>query len=76
MPDKLPVLKAKQVVRALQRAGFYVHHQAGSHVRLLHRSKPQLRVTVPIHSKDIPPSLLSRILKQARLTEQEFADLI
>jgi len=40
MPDKLPVLKAKEVVRALQRAGFYIHHQAGSHARLLHRTKP------------------------------------
>ena len=76
MPDKLPVLKAKEVVRALERAGFYIHHQAGSHARLLHRTKPDLRVTIPIHSKDIPPSLLRRIMKQAALTEQEFADLI
>jgi predicted RNA binding protein YcfA (HicA-like mRNA interferase family) len=43
---------------------------------MLHRTKPELRVTVPIHSKDIPPSLLSRILKQAALTDQEFTDLI
>ena len=76
MPHKLPVLNAKEVVRTLQRAGFYIHHQVGSHARLLHRTKPELRVTVPIHSKDIPPLLLRRILKQAGLTEQEFADLI
>jgi hypothetical protein len=30
MPDKLPVLKAKEVVRALQRAGFYIHHQGAA----------------------------------------------
>ncbi|MGA2984487.1 MAG: type II toxin-antitoxin system HicA family toxin [Terriglobia bacterium] len=76
MPDKLPVLRAKGVVRALQRAGFYIHHQTGSHARLLHRTKAELRVTVPIHSKDIPPSLLRRILKQAGLSEDEFAGLI
>lgn len=76
MPDKLPALKAKEVVRALLRAGFYIHHQTGSHARLLHRTKPDLRVTVPVHSKDIPPSLLKRILKQAALTEEEFAMLI
>ena len=76
MPEKLPVLKAKEVVRALKRAGFYVHHQTGSHARLLHRTQTDLRVTVPIHSKDIPPSLLRRILKQAGLSEDEFAELI
>jgi len=76
MADKLPVLKAQEVVRALLRGGFYIHHQAGSHARLLHRTRPELRVTVPIHSKDIPPSLLRRILKQAGLTDDEFAKLV
>ena len=76
MPEKLPVLKAKEVVRALERAGFYIHHHTGSHARLLDRTRTDLRVTVPIHSKDIPPSLLHRILKQAGLQEDEFAELI
>jgi predicted RNA binding protein YcfA (HicA-like mRNA interferase family) len=76
MPPKLPVLKAKEVVRALERAGFYVHHQAGSHARLLHSSRSDLRVTIPIHSKDIPPFLLKRILKQAGLSEEEFVRLL
>ena len=76
MPDKLPVLKAKDVVRALERAGFYIHHQSGSHARLLHPTRHELRVTVPIHSKDIPPSLLRRILRQAGLSDDEFAKLI
>ena len=68
MPDKLPVLKPKQVVAALERAGFYVHHQKGSHARLLHSTRPDLHVTVPMHNKDVPPSLLkNRILKQAGL---------
>jgi predicted RNA binding protein YcfA (HicA-like mRNA interferase family) len=76
MPEKLPVLKAKEVVQALLRAGFYIHHQTGSHARLFHRRQPELRVTVPIHAKDIPHSLLKRILKQAALTEEEFARFI
>jgi len=76
MPGQLPVLKAKDVVRGLLRGGFYIHHQTGSHARLLHHPKPELRVTVPIHSKDIPPSLLKRILRQAALSEEEFLKLI
>jgi predicted RNA binding protein YcfA (HicA-like mRNA interferase family) len=77
MPPKLPVLKPKEVIAALLRAGFYVHHQKGSHARLLHLRRPELHVTVPIHSKDVPPSLLKhRILKQADLTEEEFLRLL
>lgn len=76
MAEKLPVLKAREVVRALLRGGFYIHHQTGSQARLLHNTKPELRVTVPIHSKDIPPSLLKRILRQASLSEEEFRTLL
>ena len=77
MRPKLPVLKPKQVIAALERAGFYVHHQRGSHARLLHRTRPDLHVTIPMHNKDIPPSLLKhRILKQAGLDQEEFLQLL
>ena len=33
---KLPRISAKKVLRALLRAGFYIHHQTGSHVNLRH----------------------------------------
>ncbi len=74
---KLPVLKPRQVIAALERAGFYVHHQRGSHARPLHRTPAELRVTIPIHGKDVPPSLLKqRILRQAQLTEDQFLALL
>jgi predicted RNA binding protein YcfA (HicA-like mRNA interferase family) len=77
MPPKLPVLKPKEVIAALLRAGFYVHHHKGSHARLLHRTRSDLHVTVPIHNKDVPPSLLKhRILKQAGLSDEEFLRLL
>jgi predicted RNA binding protein YcfA (HicA-like mRNA interferase family) len=77
MPPKLPVLKPKEVIAVLLRTGFYIHHQKGSHVRRLHRTKPELHVTVPVHNKDIPPSLLKhRILKQAGLSDEEFLRLL
>ena len=72
MPGKLPILRAKEVVRALEHAGFYIQHQTGSHARLFHQRRSDLRVAVPIHSKDIPVGLIKRILKQAQLTEEEF----
>jgi len=63
--DSLPVIKPKKVIDALIRGGFYLHHQTGSHARLVHRIKPDIRVTVPVHSKDIPRGTLKRIIKQA-----------
>lgn len=73
---QLPVLKAREVLRALQGAGFYIHHQTGSHARLFHRSKPELRVTVPIHNKDLPAGTLRNIIRQAGYTVEEFVELL
>ncbi|MBM3176284.1 MAG: addiction module toxin, HicA family, partial [Chloroflexi bacterium] len=47
------------------KGGFFVHHQRGSHARLRHRVKKNLRVTIPVHTKDVPeitlPGFLSRL---------------
>jgi predicted RNA binding protein YcfA (HicA-like mRNA interferase family) len=75
---KLPILKGKQVIDALvsTKGGFFIHHQRGSHVRLKHVSKKNLRVTVPIHSKDLPEKTLRRIVKQSGLSDDEFTGLL
>ncbi|HEV8131882.1 MAG TPA: type II toxin-antitoxin system HicA family toxin [Acidobacteriota bacterium] len=40
MPPKFANLRPKEVIRALQRAGFYIHEVTGSHVQLKHPKKP------------------------------------
>jgi predicted RNA binding protein YcfA (HicA-like mRNA interferase family) len=60
----------------LERAGFYIHHQTGSHARLFHRTRPNLRVTVPIHSSALPRVTLKSILRQAGLSAEEFLKLL
>jgi predicted RNA binding protein YcfA (HicA-like mRNA interferase family) len=75
MPS-LPSFKGHEVLRALLRGGFYIHHQKGSHARLFHQDKLELRITVPIHNKDLPEKTLRRILKQADLTDKEFLKLL
>ncbi len=73
---RLPSLKAREVLSALQRAGFYVDHVTGSHYILRH-SEQAGRVTVPYHgARDIKRSVLKTILEQARLTEEEFQQLL
>ncbi len=70
--SKLPVLKPGEVIRALEKAGFFVHHQTGSHVQLKHSAKHDLRVTIPRHGKDLPKSIIRSIIRQADLSVEEF----
>jgi predicted RNA binding protein YcfA (HicA-like mRNA interferase family) len=72
----LPVLKAREVVTALERAGFFVHHSIGNHVQLKHRDRPELRVTVPYHTGDVPRGTLRSIIRQAGLTVEQFSALL
>ncbi len=71
-----PVVKAKDCLKVLPRAGFYIDHQTGSPARLFHRNRPELRVTLPIHNKDLPPGTLKSILCQAGLSVEEFSELL
>jgi predicted RNA binding protein YcfA (HicA-like mRNA interferase family) len=73
MSPRLPVLKPKEVLRALLKAGFEIHHQTGSHAQLRHTTKLNLRVTIPRHDRfDLPLPVLKSILRQAELTAEEF----
>jgi len=69
-------LKPREVLRALLKAGFYVHETGGSHVQLKHPGKPG-RVTVPSHQGfDLPKSIVKSIIRQAGLTNEEFSRLL
>ncbi|MGH9643561.1 MAG: type II toxin-antitoxin system HicA family toxin [Terriglobales bacterium] len=76
MRQKLPALKPKDVIRALQRAGFFIHHTTGSHHILKHFDKPQVRVTVAYHNKDLKRKTLATIIEQTGYTPEEFIDLL
>lgn len=72
---KLPILTAKQTIRILEKVGFQVTRQRGSHVRLKHPDGQV--VTVPVHSgKDIGRGLLRKILRDAELSVEELIDLL
>jgi len=73
--SKVPSLNFEVVVRALQRAGWVVVRQRGSHIRM-HKHMPAetLKLTIPAH-RPIKRTTLSHILKHARLTVEEFLEL-
>ena len=73
---KVPSLDYQKVIHALQRAGFLVVRQKGSHIRLQKRSGNEvIKLTVPAH-KHIKRSTLSHIIKYADLTIDEFLKLL
>ena len=68
---RLPGVQAKDIVRALEHAGFEFERQKGSHVTL--RNPDTTRTTVvPMHAGEFPRWLLKRIIKEAGLTEEKF----
>jgi predicted RNA binding protein YcfA (HicA-like mRNA interferase family) len=73
---KVPSLSYIQIVRALQRDGWTVVRQRGSHIRMQKRTGDEvLKVTVPAH-RPVKRSTLSHILKQARLDVGQFLELL
>lgn len=77
MSGRLPSLKAQEVIRALERAGFAVVRIKGSHHILEHRQDPSRRTTVPVHKgKDLPRGLLLKILADTKLTVEKFRELL
>ena len=76
MPHHLPALTAKKVVQALKRAGFVEDRQKGSHL-VLFNPETGARTVVTIHyGRTIKRSLLYTIISDAKLTTEEFADLL
>jgi len=76
MNQRLPALTARDVIRALERAGFAVSRTSGSHCRLIHASDPARKVTVPVHSGDLKRGTLRGIIAQAGFTVAEFLALL
>lgn len=76
MSRRLPALKPSAVLRALRRGGFVVHHVSGSHYILKHPEKPELRVTIPHHNRDLKRRTLESIVKQSGLGHEEFSSLL
>jgi predicted RNA binding protein YcfA (HicA-like mRNA interferase family) len=72
---KLPVLTGKTVINALEKIGFNLVRQKGSHVQMEHENGRL--VTIPVHAgKTIGKGLLRKILRDAELTREEFIALL
>ncbi len=75
---KLPTLSGKEVISILQKQGFEIKRQKGSHVTLYKKtSEKGLYVTVPLHGdKEILPGTMLSIIRQSGMRKEEFIMLV
>jgi predicted RNA binding protein YcfA (HicA-like mRNA interferase family) len=73
---RLPQVTARQMLAVLERAGFEIRRSKGSHHYLVHPNDPTRRTTVAMHNGDLSMFDLRDILKQAKLSRDEFLKLL
>lgn len=75
MTDRLPRINAADATRMLERAGFFLVRQSGSHK--IYKNAEGKRTTVPFHSKkELHPKILKSILRDADTSVEEFLELM
>ncbi len=69
---RLPRISSLEVIRVLERLGFYQVRQTGSHI-VLKKPLPdgEIVCVVPLH-RELKIGTLSGVLKQAKVTPDEF----
>lgn len=70
---QLPIISGQECVKALEKLGYTVARQKGSHVRLFTRGRNP--VTVPLH-RTLGRGTLRAIIRTAELTVEEFVKLL
>lgn len=72
---KLPRVTARQIIAALEKKGFSLTRQSGSHK--IYRNAEGKRVTIPFHAqKVLHPKLLKSIMRDAEIGPGELEKLL
>ena len=72
---RLPVVSGREVIVAMERLGYVVVRQRGSHVRMRHPTKTDCHpVTVPQH-RTLKTGTLRAIIRDANLSLERFREL-
>jgi predicted RNA binding protein YcfA (HicA-like mRNA interferase family) len=72
--SKIPQISGREAAKALQKIGFVIKRQKGSHMTLI-RDDPYKRVVIPAH-KTLKMGMLRDIIRKAGLTVDEFLALL
>jgi len=72
---KLPRVTAAGIIKVLEKVGFSLARQSGSHK--IYKNAKGRRVTVPYHSrKTLHPKVLQSILRDADITVDRFIEIL
>ncbi|MBE0427398.1 MAG: type II toxin-antitoxin system HicA family toxin [Nitrospirae bacterium] len=75
MSEKFPRVTGDEIIRVLEKSGFFLSRQSGSHK--IYKNKQGKRVTVPYHSGNIlHPKVLKSILKDGDITIEDLKKLL
>ncbi|MGQ9554796.1 MAG: type II toxin-antitoxin system HicA family toxin [Anaerolineae bacterium] len=75
MSPRLPRTRATEAIRVLEKLGFSLARQSGSHK--IYKNAAGKRVTVPFHAgKILHPRVLKSIIEDAGLTVEEYLELL
>lgn len=75
MSEKLPRVSASEIIKVLEKCGFVLARQSGSHK--IFKNCEGRRATVPFHpGQTLHPKLLKSILSEANLSVEELKSLL
>lgn len=72
---KPPVIKPKELIKALKKKGFSVDHVSGSHY-IMYNSDKTSRATIAYHNKTIKRKVIMSILKSVNIAPEELRELL
>ncbi len=72
---KLPVVKPKEIIKVLQKAGFSIDHVSGSHY-IMYNQNRTLRTSIPYHNKPLKRKTLKSIIDSAQLSVGKLKELL
>ena len=72
---KIPPISPNKLIKILEKEGFKVIRQKGSHVIMINSKKN--RIVIPVHpGKDIKPGLIRAILREAGISREKLLKLL
>lgn len=61
----------KQVLVKFKKLGFLEDRQSGSH-KILYHPRTKARAVIPFHLKELPRGTFAAILRESKITKEEF----
>lgn len=75
MPSELPKITAKEAIVVVEKLGFVLARQSGSH--MIYKNALGKRITIPYHAgKILHPKIVKSIIKDSEINTDEFKKML